>query len=800
METRKAWRLRPATLTILLALFGASVTPLVSADEHCPDTSIFGAIFTTTPDGTVVNENVRYAAKWDVFLDGGPRANAPLSAAALPDGHYYFQVTDPSGKRLLSEDRIACREVKVENGVIIEYLGPEECREPIKYRGKVLVPHLLNDDFGEGEPPREGAKVVRLWPFEDTPNPGGVYKTWMTPTCQFTGDKEAEGPEEFAAQGQFHGFVPRYSKTDNFKVKEGRPQYGIIALRNYHDANLNCRLDLGEYHIWDWQYELTVGGVVTGKTTSDETPGDPTTVTLEELLGNLQNPLMLDQYRWTPGETAKNTDSLYVTTSAYVHKYLDFDILEAQPGRWMLEDEVDGYLRRFVMEMVCKDGIDDDGLGPQTANEFTVPTPPEALGVLAINDPDPQIVITMGETGFAQVPVMKVYDRGQPGQYEPGTDQLLQGWPVTLTYAPNLLESVGPVPPTIKSDAAEQRIRDLYQEIADRFFAGSAPDPLLVNGMAERKTGSNGLYRFNLLLPNEYGGLYDAYELTESLNGFIGKALVIFEDDSSTLMDAAAVKFDVCSEAVGTGGDAGRTPPIMGRAYLDQDGKLCSGEAGDIIKAIVYLNRCTGKAAFSTKGYWHNKNGLAELKLGTGSTIAGFNSYLNGNVHPLAPYGSPSSYFGAGDEPFDGEFSDGSPVAQAFNNEKLSPFPNDISAFDEVSHFLIDANANGDPREQLAQQLLAFIFNVDFRIGSHVTLILPDSVPQCGFGSEMGSDGLIQAAVNAWSSGSDSQRNCIKTLLDTFNNTGGDGQYVHYVVDRFEQCPNKPAGVTVVAN
>lgn len=33
-----------------------------------------GAIFTTTPAGDIVNENVRYESKQEVFLDGGPGA------------------------------------------------------------------------------------------------------------------------------------------------------------------------------------------------------------------------------------------------------------------------------------------------------------------------------------------------------------------------------------------------------------------------------------------------------------------------------------------------------------------------------------------------------------------------------------------------------------------------------------------------------------------------------------------------------------------------------------------------------
>ena len=45
-----------------------------------------GAIFTTTVDGSIVNENVHYEAKEDVYLDGGPGPNAPVGAAGLPAG------------------------------------------------------------------------------------------------------------------------------------------------------------------------------------------------------------------------------------------------------------------------------------------------------------------------------------------------------------------------------------------------------------------------------------------------------------------------------------------------------------------------------------------------------------------------------------------------------------------------------------------------------------------------------------------------------------------------------------------
>src|SRR5437667_115278 len=75
-------------------LFAAlTVAAVLAATAGVARASVSGAIFTTDSTGTVVNGNL-YAAKADVYLDGGPQGNAPCSAAGLPDGDYYFQVTD----------------------------------------------------------------------------------------------------------------------------------------------------------------------------------------------------------------------------------------------------------------------------------------------------------------------------------------------------------------------------------------------------------------------------------------------------------------------------------------------------------------------------------------------------------------------------------------------------------------------------------------------------------------------------------------------------------------------------------
>jgi hypothetical protein len=180
-----------------------------------------GAIFTTDKNGTVVNGNTKYLSKCGdtgVYLDGGPGPNAPRTAAGLPNGDYYFQVTDPPGKTLLSNDPVKDRCVTVLDGIIIG-----NC------------PTGNHETYADTDQGGNGAKTVELCaapdvPFDDTPNPGGVYKVWVTPVGDgtsagggFVGDVNQKGGDcgtGKAAAGCFFGFIASRSKTDNFKVKD----------------------------------------------------------------------------------------------------------------------------------------------------------------------------------------------------------------------------------------------------------------------------------------------------------------------------------------------------------------------------------------------------------------------------------------------------------------------------------------------------------------------------------------------------------------------------------------------------
>ena len=185
-------------LVVLVAVAPAAAAPLS------------GAIFTTDATGVPVNLNI-YAAKEDVYLNGGPGINAPDDAAGLPADTYSFQVTDPSGKTLLSTDAVACRQFTVDaSGVIQSVAASGACAHATGISGE--------EDPGI---------TVQLFPFLDTPNNGGVYKVWVTPTDQLDCD----------APGNKHCFVPRYSKTDNFKVRRG-PIVEIDTRFSNHESNV----------------------------------------------------------------------------------------------------------------------------------------------------------------------------------------------------------------------------------------------------------------------------------------------------------------------------------------------------------------------------------------------------------------------------------------------------------------------------------------------------------------------------------------------------------------------------------
>jgi hypothetical protein len=166
-----------------------SLNILVSATLFTTNAVAADAIFTTTKDGTVVNQNV-YALSPDVYVSGGPQ-NA--TSSGLPDGKYYFQVTDPSGHTLLSTDIALCRQLFVSGGRVMGATGPS-CKH-------------LNGTFD----PASGTLPVQVFPYAATPNAGNEFKVWLIAQTESTSISLVDPNVIIFDQAD--------ARTDNFKVQ-----------------------------------------------------------------------------------------------------------------------------------------------------------------------------------------------------------------------------------------------------------------------------------------------------------------------------------------------------------------------------------------------------------------------------------------------------------------------------------------------------------------------------------------------------------------------------------------------------
>ncbi len=244
-----------------------------------------GAIFTSTSTGATINGNI-YGAKTDVYLDGGPQTNH--DPGLVPDGTYYFQVTDPSGAVLLSADDISCRQVVVTGGRIVSDPSgaalaactgttPAGAYHPLgtfnSSNGDQPVqlcpatPSARSDNLGNGSPLFD----ANNW-CDNTPNPGGEYKAWLTPVANYSPDPT--DPKCSTASNIRFGFCDSDSKTDNFKVKNANAAY--ITVCKFNDLDGNGAQDSGEPLIPFWPINATGVDTLTGPLGTVNTQTDET--------------------------------------------------------------------------------------------------------------------------------------------------------------------------------------------------------------------------------------------------------------------------------------------------------------------------------------------------------------------------------------------------------------------------------------------------------------------------------------------------------------------------------------------
>src|SRR6266480_6974223 len=205
-------------ISIAVMVAGLFLAPsALPQDEPLP-----GAIFTTDSTCTGVDLNI-YATKEDVYIDGGP---AHPGAAGLPDGSYCVQVTDPSGETVLGRSDPGA--VTVVGGEFVQ------CYQ---------LTSIL----------KTGSSGFTVPGYDDTPNPGGEYKVWVSTDCDFINDS---------------------TKTDNFQVRSNPTPTptpsatptatpsptpcpkGWACVTTFYDANANGIQDNGEADIVGWQFRV----------------------------------------------------------------------------------------------------------------------------------------------------------------------------------------------------------------------------------------------------------------------------------------------------------------------------------------------------------------------------------------------------------------------------------------------------------------------------------------------------------------------------------------------------------------
>jgi hypothetical protein len=197
-----------------------------------------------------VNCNI-YDGKEFVWLNGGPAANG-----LGPDGRYFFAVLVPGGQpdpndggaKNLSDDYDAYtnRTFTVTNGEVSAYAGS----------------HTFDSGSGGGAHPNGKPPFIRLFPYADTTNPGGVY---IMAICSL---------------GAGYPVVPKSCKYDAFKVRSAAKVQAVLSGAKYLDANHNGQRDSGEVGLAGWTIHI-VGTDGINDTATTDANGDWTYTTKE---------------------------------------------------------------------------------------------------------------------------------------------------------------------------------------------------------------------------------------------------------------------------------------------------------------------------------------------------------------------------------------------------------------------------------------------------------------------------------------------------------------------------------------
>lgn len=221
--------------------FRISVAATLFAVSLPAFSQISGAIYTSLENGDAVNANL-FTSKESVYLNGGPQNQ---NSAGLPNGVYYYQVTDPSGAPLLSSDNAVCRQLLVAGGKVSGATGPA-CKHASGTQNST-----------------NGSIPVQLVDFDNTPNGGGVYKVWLISTDPAIGCG-IENVNIDTINPKVLNFPSSCAKTDNFRIAPTvcttncQPSYTLSG-NKFYDANGNGLND-AEPPVQGFKIDVTVAG------------------------------------------------------------------------------------------------------------------------------------------------------------------------------------------------------------------------------------------------------------------------------------------------------------------------------------------------------------------------------------------------------------------------------------------------------------------------------------------------------------------------------------------------------------
>jgi hypothetical protein len=182
-----------AGLTLAVVLGGRDGGPSSEDEEVLPYAAIVGSVSVALQDGQPAAAAI-FEDKCDAYLAAGQEEGVPR----LPDGDYFFQVTDVSGETLLSSDEVRLRQFRVADGAI----------EGASGKGSHAV----------GADSISGGVIVQLCPFGDSPDSSGMYQVWVTGVEDFRGDVEAVD----SSAPDSHGFLTARSARALFAVSRAR--------------------------------------------------------------------------------------------------------------------------------------------------------------------------------------------------------------------------------------------------------------------------------------------------------------------------------------------------------------------------------------------------------------------------------------------------------------------------------------------------------------------------------------------------------------------------------------------------